>query len=333
MKAGDGKAGVGLLALLLASALLTLCVGVRNVGPSEFWGMLTAFNPSDPVHLTIASIRSPRLIAGLIAGASLGMAGTVMQALTRNPMADPGILGVGAGAAFSVVLGALILGQADSGVVAALAFPGAAVAAGLVFALGGGLRGDVGPVRLTLAGAAMNALLLSLVSAIVLTRSDSLDVYRFWVTGSLAQAGDRPLLGMGLTALAATALAVILAPTIETLSLGTTLARGLGTRVVQAQAGALAAVTLLTGAAVAVAGPIAFLGLMVPPLARRFSGHDLRREMLASAVLGASILLLADTIGRLVLAPSEVRVGIMTALIGGPVFIWIARTLQREHHA
>uniref|UniRef100_UPI00289C573C iron chelate uptake ABC transporter family permease subunit n=1 Tax=Tianweitania sp. TaxID=2021634 RepID=UPI00289C573C len=130
------KTGAGLFALLLAAALLTLCVGVRTVGPAEFWGVLTAYDPSNPVHLTLASIRVPRLIAGLIAGASLGMAGTVMQALTRNPLADPGVLGVGAGAAFSVVLGALLLGQADSGVVAALAFPGAAIAAGLVFALG-----------------------------------------------------------------------------------------------------------------------------------------------------------------------------------------------------
>lgn len=327
------KGGIGIVVLVIAASALTLCVGVRNAGPAELWSILTAFDPSNPTHLTVASIRFPRLIAGLIAGASLGIAGTVMQALTRNPLADPGILGVGAGAAFSVVLGALILGQADTGVVAALAFPGAAIAAGLVFALGGGLRGDVGPVRLTLAGAAMNALLLSLVSAIVLTRSDSLDVYRFWVTGSLAQAGERPLLAMGLTAIAATALALVLAPIIETLSLGSTLARGLGTRVVQAQAGALIVVTLLTGAAVAVAGPIAFLGLMVPPLARRVSGHDLRKEMLVSAALGATILLLADTVGRLILAPAEVRVGIMTALIGGPVFIWIARTLQSERHA
>lgn len=327
------KAAIGIVAILIAASVLTLCVGVRNAGLPELWSMITAFDAGNPAHITIASIRIPRLIAGLIAGASLGMAGTVMQALTRNPLADPGLLGVGAGAAFSIVLGALILGQADSGVVAALAFPGAAIAAALVFALGGGLRGDVGPVRLTLAGAAMNALLLSLVSAIVLTRSGSLDVYRFWVTGSLAQAGERPLLGMGLTALGAAVLALAQAPTIETLSLGTTLARGLGTRVVQAQAGALAVVTLLTGAAVAVAGPIAFLGLMVPPLARRVSGYNLRIEMLVSAALGASILLLADTVGRLVLAPAEVRVGIMTALIGGPVFVWIARTLQRERHA
>ncbi len=327
------RKAAALMALLLIACFFTLCLGVGNAGPADLWSVLLDYDAANPAHLTIGAIRFPRLMAGLIAGASLGMAGSGMQALTRNPLADPGILGVGSGAAFSIVLGALLLGQADTGVVSALAFPGAAIAAGLVFALGGGLRGDVGPVRLTLAGAAMHALLLSLVSAIVLTRSDSLDVYRFWVTGSLAQAGERPLLAMGLVAVFAGVLALVLAPIIETLSLGTTLARGLGTRLVQAQAGALTVVTLLTGAAVAVAGPIAFLGLMVPPLARRLAGHNLRMEMLASGVLGASILLFADTFGRLLIAPAEIRVGIMTAMIGGPVFVWIARGLQREHHA
>lgn len=313
--------------------MLALGVGVRAASPLDIWRAFSAFDASDPLHVTIAAIRLPRMVAGLLAGAALGMAGTVMQALTRNPLADPGLLGVGAGASLSVVLGSLLLGRADSGIVSALAFPGAAIAAALVFALGGGLRGDMGPVRLTLAGAALNAFLLSVVAAIVLTRSESLDVLRFWATGSLAQAGERPLLGMGLVALAATGLALAVAPAIETLSLGTSLARGLGTRVVLAQAGALAIVTLLTGAAVAIAGPIAFLGLMVPPLARRVAGHDLRGELLASAAIGAAILLLADTAGRLVLAPAEVRVGVMTALAGGPVFVWIARRLHTGQRA
>ncbi|KQT53150.1 hypothetical protein ASG43_19430 [Aureimonas sp. Leaf454] len=317
-----------LAGLLLAAAALTLGVGVRDATLPEIWRAFAAFDPADPLHQTILSIRLPRLFAGLIAGASLGMAGTVMHALTRNPLADPGLLGVGAGAAFAVVVGALVLGTADGGTVTALAFPGAGVAAGLAFALGGGFRGDVGPVRLTLAGAALNALLLSLVSAVVLTRSDSLDLFRFWVTGSLAEAGARPLGAMALAALCAGVLALASAPAIETLSLGTGLARGLGTRIVRAQGAALLVVTLLTGAAVSVAGPIAFLGLMVPPLARRLAGHGLRAGLLASAAIGASILLLADTAGRLVLAPAEVRVGIMTALIGGPVFIAIARRLQ-----
>ncbi|WP_156419378.1 iron ABC transporter permease, partial [Aureimonas sp. AU12] len=228
----------------------------------------------------------------------------------------------------SVVAGSLLFLRADSGFLSLLAFPGAAIASVAVFALGGGLRGDVGPVRLVLAGAALNALLLSVVSAVVLTRSDSLDIFRFWVNGSLAQAGERPLGPMALIALGGAALAFAAAPRLETLALGNALARGLGTRVLPAQAAALAVVTLTTGAAVAVAGPIAFLGLMVPPIARRLAGHSLRSELAVSALIGAGILLLADTLGRLVIAPAEVRVGLMTALIGGPVFVLIARRLR-----
>lgn len=324
-------AGLGLF--LLVAAYLTLCVGVRGVTPADLWQAVMAYDAADPVHVTIIDIRLPRLIAGLIAGSALGMAGTVMQALTRNPLADPGLLGVGAGAAFAVVLGALLLSTADSGVMAALAFPGAAIAAAAVFALGGGLRGDVGPVRLTLAGAAMQALLLSLVHGIVLVRADSLEVFRFWIAGTLASAAERPLAVMAVITVATGVFAFVIAPMLEVLALGTALSRGLGARLVRVQAGALLVVTLLTGAAVSVAGPLAFVGLMVPPLARRFSGHVLRHELMASAVIGAAILLLADTAGRLILAPAEVRVGVMTALIGGPVFIWIARRLQPGSHS
>ncbi|WP_182085394.1 iron ABC transporter permease [Aureimonas sp. ME7] len=321
------KAAVAVLAVLVAACLLTLCVGVRPVAPSEIWQAFTAFDPADPAHVTILSIRLPRLLAGLIAGASLGVAGSVMQALTRNPLADPGILGVSGGAALSVVLGSLFIGAADAGLTAALAFPGAAAASLAVVALGGGLKGDAGPVRLTLAGMALNALLLSAVSAVVLVRSDSLDVFRFWVNGSLAQAADRPLLAMGLVAGGAGLGALLLAPRLEVLLLGAALSRGLGLALVRTQVAALLAITLLTGASVAVAGPIAFLGLMVPPMARRLAGHRMRFELFASAALGASVLLLADTIGRLIIAPAEVRAGVMTALAGGPAFVWIARRL------
>jgi iron complex transport system permease protein len=316
------------IVLLVAAVALTLAVGVRGIAPAEIWQALTAFDPANPAHVTIMSIRLPRLWAGLIAGGALGMAGSLMQGLTRNPLADPGLLGVNAGAAFSIVLGALLLQQADGGLLAALAFPGAAAASLAVFALGGGLKGDAGPVRLTLAGAALNALLLSLVSAIVLLRGETLDVFRFWVAGSLAQAADRPLALMGGVTLIGAGLALAFAPGIEALSLGSALSRGLGTRPGRVQAGALLSLTALTGAAVAVAGPIAFLGLMVPPLARAVTGHALRLELLVSACLGAAILLLADTAGRLVFLPAEVRAGVMTAFIGGPVFIAIARRLQ-----
>lgn len=319
---------LAVIAILVLAIALTLCVGVRMIAPADILQALTAFNPDDYGHVTIMTIRLPRLWAGLIAGAALAMAGTIMQALTRNPLADPGLLGVGAGAAFFVVFGSLLLGLADSGLASALAFPGAAISATAVFALGGGLRGDASPLRLTLAGAALQALLLSLISAVVLVRSDSLDVFRFWVVGSLAQAAERPLLEMGLVALGGTLIGLVMAPTLETLALGNSLSRGLGTRLWRAQAGALVIVTLLTGAAVSIAGPLGFIGLMVPPLARRLAGHNLRLELLASAALGASLLLLADTVGRLVMIPGEVRAGIMTAIIGGPVFIWIARRLQ-----
>nr|WP_280923381.1 iron ABC transporter permease [Rhizobium halophytocola] len=314
--------------MLVIAALLTLVLGVRDAAVADIFRAFLAFDPQNPVHIVIRSIRVPRLVAGIIAGASLGMAGTVMQALTRNPLAEPGLLGVNSGAAFAVVFGALLFGQSDASFVSLLAFPGAGLAALSVFVLGGGLRGDAGPVRLTLAGIALNALLLSLVSALVLWRSDSLDVYRFWVVGSLAEAAGRPLAGMAALACAGAAVAILAAPRIEALTLGGALARGLGTQPGRVQLAALAAVTLLTGSAVSVAGPVAFVGLMVPSIIRRFRGHHLRADLFASGLLGAVIVLLADTAGRLVLAPQEIRIGVMTGLVGAPVFILIARRLR-----
>jgi len=314
--------------LLILAAIAALAAGVRAVPVPDIWHALITFDPMNPLHIVVRDIRLQRLIAGLAAGASLGMAGSIMQSLTRNPLADPGLMGVNAGAAFTIVLGAFLFGRADGGFIAALSFPGAALASLAVFAIGGGLRGEAGPVRLTLAGIALNALLMSLVSAIVLTRTEALEVFRFWAAGSLAQANVRPLLEMSAIAALGAGFALLLAPRLEALALGTGLAKGLGTKPGRIQLGALAVLTMLTGAAVSIAGPIAFLGLMVPPLARRISGHNLRIELLVSALFGATILLLADTAGRLLVAPAEIRVGIMTALIGAPVFIWIARRLR-----
>ena len=319
-------AGLGLL--LALAMVLSLSLGVRSLLPGDYIAAFTAYDPYDPAHITLMSIRLPRLAAALIAGGALGVAGSMMQALTRNPLADPGLLGGNAGAAFALILGTTLLGRADQTTIALLAFPGAAAAAAAVFALGGGLRGDAGPVRLTLAGAALNALLLSMVTGVALIRQESLDVFRFWVAGSLSQAAARPLAEMAVAATLGGVLAWALALRLEAQSLGSALARGLGTRPGLVQAATLVAVTLTTGAAVAVAGPIAFLGLMVPPIARCVAGHSLRAELLAAAILGASLLLVADSLGRLILAPAEVRAGIMVALLGGPVFIWIARGLR-----
>ncbi|WP_164876159.1 FecCD family ABC transporter permease [Falsirhodobacter deserti] len=316
-----------LLVLFLAVAA-SLVAGARALPLVEYARAFAAYDLANPAHITLMQIRIPRLLGGLVAGAALGIAGTVMQTITRNPLADPGILGINAGAAFTLLLGGLLLGQPDAATVTLLALPGAALASALVFMLGGGMRGDAGPVRLTLAGAALNAMLLSLVSAIVLLRQESLDVFRFWVAGSLAEAGARPILFMALLAAGGGLVALAAAPRIEALLLGEALSRGLGTRPGWVQAAALVAVTLTTSAAVGVAGPIAFLGLIVPPIARRFAGSSLRMQLLVSALLGAALLLMADALGRVVIPPSEVRAGIMTALIGAPVFIWLARRVR-----
>lgn len=325
MSPGRALAVLGFLVLAMA---LALSVGLRSIPWADYPAMILHYDPQNAAHVAVVQIRLPRMAGGLIAGAALGVAGTVMQAVSRNPLADPGILGVNAGAAFGLLAGTFLLGQLSDGATVLLTFPGAALASVLVFALGGGLRGDVGPIRLTLAGAALNALLLSLVTGMVTLSQQSLDVMRFWIAGSLNLAATRPLGLMALVAGAAGLLALALAPRIEALSLGVALSRGLGAHPGRAQAGALAVVTLATGAAVSIAGPIAFLGLMVPPLSRLIAGHRLRAELMVSAALGAAILLLADTLGRVILAPSEVRVGTMTALLGAPVFVLIARRLR-----
>lgn len=316
------------LALLAAAVLLALLVGQRPVGPGTAWTALTAPDMTDPAHVVLLTQRLPRLAAGLIAGAALGLAGVILRGLTRNPLAEPGILGVNAGAALAVVAGALATGRGDGGLVVAMAFPGALAAMVAVFLIGGGLRGGAGPMRLALAGAVLNALLMSLVTGIVLLRAESLEVLRFWNTGSLSQAAGRPLGAMAAVVAAAVLGAMALAPALDSLSLGEAMARGLGTRTGRAKGFALALVAVLAGAAVAVAGPIAFLGLMVPELARRLAGGAMRAQMGAALCLGPAILLAADVAGRVVLPPGEVKAGVMTALIGGPVFIWLARRIR-----
>ncbi|MFT4149314.1 MAG: iron ABC transporter permease [Paracoccaceae bacterium] len=314
--------------LLLVVMALALGVGVRMIPPSAMWAALTAPDMTDADQVAFLSLRLPRLWAGLIAGAALGLAGVVLRGLTRNPVAEPGTLGVNAGAALAVVAGALLTGRGDGGLVTALAFPGALAAMAAVFVIGGGLSGGAGPMRLALAGAVLNALLLSLTTAVVLMRAEGLEVLRFWSVGSLTQAAARPLAAMSAVAGAGAVMALALAPSLDSLALGEALARGLGTRTGRVKAAALVVIAMLAAAAVAVAGPIAFLGLMVRELARRAAGPGMRGQMLAALCLGPAVLLLADVAGRLILQPLEVRAGLMTALVGGPVFIALARGIR-----
>lgn len=323
-----GLALAALTAGLAAAALLALMVGTRPLAPAQVWAALSAPDAADPAHVVLRELRLPRLAAGLVAGAALGLAGVLMQAVTRNPLAEPGLLGVNAGASFAVVLGAYIFGLTGGAALTALAFPGAALAATAVFVLGGAGRGGAGPVRLTLAGAALTALLMSLVGALVLMRTEALDVWRFWTVGSLSDAGSRPLAAMSAVAAAGALLALALGPALDALALGEAAARSLGARTAWVRAGTLAAVTALCGAAVSLAGPVAFLGLMAPHLARALVGPGVRPMLLTAGLIGPLVLLLADVAGRVILPPGEVRVGVMTALLGGPVFIAIARRMR-----
>lgn len=314
-----------MLGLLALAALLALSLGARPVAPAAIWAALTAPDLSNPDHAAILNLRLPRLAAGLVAGGALGVAGALMQAVTRNPLAEPGLMGVNAGASLAVALGAALGLGSDP---AALAFPGAAAATLAVFALGGARSGGLGPARLALAGMALNAFLLSAVTAIVLTSPAALDQYRFWAVGSLMEAATRPVAAMAVVAAAACLGALALGPALDALALGEDSARSLGLRVGTVRLAALGLTAALAGAAVILAGPLAFVGLMAPHLARTLVGDGARPSLAASGILGAAILLLCDVAGRLILPPGELRAGTMTALLGGAVFVAVARRLR-----
>lgn len=322
-----------LAGLLVVAALLSLAIGARQIAPAVLWQALTAFDPADPDHLAVMALRMPRLGAGLVAGFALGLAGALMQALTRNPLAEPGILGINAGAGLAVVLGALA--GLGAGTVW-LAFGGAAATTCALILFGGARQGGIGPARLALAGMALNAFLISAITVAVLASASALDEYRFWVIGSLSDAATRPLAAMAVAALAGAAIALLLAPALETLALGDEAAVSLGLGLWRVRLAGLGAIALLAGAAVNVAGPISFIGLMAPHLARLTAGTArtgadaaaMRPLMLRAALIGALVLVLCDTAGRILLPQGEVRAGTITAILGGLVFVAVVRRIH-----
>ncbi len=321
-----GRAVLFALLSLLAGlcALLSLAVGAQTIAFDEVWRALVAPESSDE-HVIVRTLRVPRTLVGLAVGAALGLAGALIQGHTRNPIADPGLLGVSAGAAFGVVLSIYALDLRLPGGYVWFAFAGALAASVVVFLLGASGRGRSTPVTLALAGAAVSALLGALTSALVLLDPDSLDGFRFWAAGSLAGRGNDVLFPLLPFLLLGTVLAFANAPALNSLGLGEDVARTLGLHVGRARVTGVAAVTLLAGAAVAAAGPIGFLGLIVPHLARAATGPDHRSLLPASALLGASVLLFADVAGRLAAPPGELQVGIVLAAVGAPFFIHLIR--------
>ncbi|MFG1927177.1 FecCD family ABC transporter permease [Cryptosporangium sp. NPDC048952] len=317
-----GTLVLGAFGLLLVVCVLSLLLGTRTVGPVTVWDALFHYSGTDDQSV-VRELRVPRTVLGLLAGVAFGVCGAVIQAVTRNPLADTQILGLNSGATLFVVFAIGILGYRSLWSYVWFAFLGVGFALALVYALG---RAAATPIRLTLAGVAIGAVLDGASRAIQLVRPRAFDYLRFWDVGSLAGRGGEvagavaPFIALGLL------LAVITARSLNAVALGDDMATGLGVSLNRTRILALISVVLLAGAGTAAAGPIGFVGLMIPHLARWVVGTD-QRWILAFTVVGAPILLLvADIVGRLVLRPGELRVGIVTAFVGAPVLIWWIRT-------
>jgi iron complex transport system permease protein len=310
--------------LMVALALASLALGSAELDLRTVVAAFTAFDGSNG-HLIVLELRLPRTLVGVAVGAALALAGAVMQGVTRNPLADPGILGINAGASLAVVIAIAGLRVAEPRGYIWFALAGAALASVAVYALGAAARGGSAPLRLTLAGAVLAALLTSLTSAVLVLDTTTLDEFRFWAVGSIAGRGLDVLAAVLPFLVVGAVLALPAGRQLNALSLGEDVARSLGQRTDVVRLGLAVAVVLLAGAAVAAAGPIAFVGLAVPHAARAIVGPDYRWILPYAACLGASLILASDILGRVVARPGELQVGIMTALVGAPILVWLVR--------
>ncbi|MFE7417856.1 FecCD family ABC transporter permease [Rhodococcus sp. NPDC057529] len=317
--------GLGVLVILLGLVLLaSVAVGARPLSFAEIFHAL--FDPDgSQTDIIVRTLRGPRTVLGLVVGMALGVAGALIQGHTRNPLADAGLLGLNAGAAFLVVLSMYLFGFSAPSEYLWFAFAGSFAASVIVFGLSSIGNGAASPLSLALAGAAVAFFLQAMTNAIIIVDQSSLDSYRFWVVGSVAGRGFDvlwqvlPFLVLGLI------LALVSTPGLNVLSLGEDVARSLGTNIAASRALGIVAITLLTGAATAACGPIAFIGLVVPHVARAITGPDYRWLVPYAGLLGGVMLVTADVIGRVVVRPGELQVGIVLAVFGAPFFIALVR--------
>lgn len=319
-----------LFVLLVLSVIGSLAIGSRSLAPSMVWDGLfhrytTGPSPENPqlneAAIIIQTLRVPRTILALLAGAALAIAGALIQGHTRNPIADPGILGITSGAAFAVVCATFIGGLTAPVQYVWFAFLGAAVAAIVVFGLSSLGRGVTSPLTLVLAGTGVSVFLSSMTSAIALSDNASLDTLRFWNAGAVVGRGYDVILTVLPFIVIGLVIALANGPAVNLLNMGDDVAKGLGLNIGFARTLGIFAVTILVGAATAACGSIAFLGLMVPHIARYFTGPDYRWLLPFSALLGSWLLLTADIIGRVVARPGELEVGIVVAMVGAPFFV------------
>lgn len=315
-----------LLAVLILLVLITesLALGSRTLSPEEVWQGLLAHDNS-VASKVVWGLRIHRTILAIVVGASLAVAGVVMQALTRNPLAEPGVLGVNAGASLAVVTSIGGLGLTSVNQYLPFAFAGAAAAAVLVHAMSR-RSADAGPARLVLAGVALGASLSSITGTMTMYNSKIFDSYRFWVVGSLENRKLEVLLWVAPFLAVGLVLALASAHSLNALALGDEQATALGVNLALVRGGAFIALTLLCGAATAAVGPISFIGLVIPHVVRLLVGVDQKRLLAWSVVAGAGLLLAADVAGRLLIRPTELEAGIVTAFIGAPVLLVLAVT-------
>jgi iron complex transport system permease protein len=312
------------LAVLVLVALASVALGARSV---SFGTVIDAFVAPDGSsdHTVIRELRVPRTLLGLGVGATLGLAGALMQSLTRNPLADPGLLGINEGAALGVTLALGLFGLSDPAVYVWFAFGGAALASAAVYALASSGRSGSSPVRLALAGVAFGMVCTAVASAILRMDQQTFDRMRFWLTGSLAGQTADTLVRLAPFMIAGLVLGLLLARPLNLLALGDDAGKALGVAVNRTRILTGVAVTLLCGAATAAAGPLWFVGLIVPHAVRAVVGPDQRWVLPYSALAAPVLLLGADVAGRLIARPGEVQVGIVWAVIGAPIFIMLAR--------
>ncbi|MFD4927372.1 FecCD family ABC transporter permease [Peribacillus butanolivorans] len=308
--------------------LFLLCSSIVYGYTNTTWQMaidaFTHFNGSNE-HIVIQSVRLPRALIASAVGASLAISGVLMQTLTKNPLASPDIFGVNAGAGLAVVTGVTIFGISNLQVFTWLSFIGAAIAAVSIYMIGSMGRGGLTPMKLTLAGAAMTAMVSSLTQGLLVSNEALLEQVLFWLAGSVSGRSLDNLTAVFPYLAVGWVLALITSGKMNVLSMGEDVAKGLGLNIVFLKIVLGLVVILLAGGSVAVAGPIGFIGIVVPHLTRFIVGIDHRWLIPFAGLLGAVLLLAADIISRYILMPQEVPVGVMTAIIGTPFFIYIAR--------
>ncbi|MBT2439455.1 iron ABC transporter permease [Streptomyces sp. ISL-36] len=323
----ERKRWTGVLVLtgtLAVVVVLSIVFGTKSLALAQVWHGI--WSPSGTEgDIIVRNLRLPRTALAVTAGAALGVAGALMQGHTRNPIADPVLLGVSAGAGLFVTGGIFLLGVTTLYGYVWFGFLGAMLASVLVYLVSALSKGGATPVTLALAGAAVHALFTALTAGVVIFDQQALDVYRFWTVGSVSgrtlelTVQMLPFVGVGLL------LAAVNAPGLNALSLGEDVARALGVRIGLTRFTGMAAITLLTGVAVAACGPIGFVGLMATHIGRSFTGPDYRWVLGYAALLGAILMVGADILGRLVARPGELPVGIMLAFLGAPLFIYLVR--------